>query len=113
MQTFGAYKSFGFQTAIDDFGAGYSGLTVLADFQPDLIKLDMALVRGVDTDSVRQRIVGGVPRICSDLGIRVIAEGIETVGERDFLSTNGVTWMQGYLYAKPALKEIPPISYAD
>lgn len=110
VQIFRAYKSFGFQTAIDDFGAGYSGLTLLTDFQPDLIKLDMALVRGVDTDSVRQRIVGGVLRICSDLGIRVIAEGIETSGERDFLAVSGVTLMQGYLFAKPAFRAIPPIS---
>jgi len=93
---FRAYKRFGFQTAIDDFGAGYSGLTLLADFQPDLIKLDMELVRGIDTDFVRQRIVCGVLAICRDLGIRVIAEGIETRGERDFFAANGVTLMQGY-----------------
>jgi EAL domain-containing protein (putative c-di-GMP-specific phosphodiesterase class I) len=66
---FRAYKRFGFQTAIDDFGAGYYGLTLLADFQPDLIKLDMELVRGIDTDFVRQRIVCGVLAMCRDLGI--------------------------------------------
>ncbi|SAL23765.1 diguanylate cyclase/phosphodiesterase with PAS/PAC and GAF sensor(s) [Caballeronia sordidicola] len=113
VQIFRAYKSFGFQTAIDDFGAGYSGLTLLADFQPDLIKLDMALVRGIDTDSVRQRITCGVLTICRDLGIRVIAEGIETPGERDFLVANGVTLMQGYLFAKPAFKAMPTIASAS
>lgn len=112
VEIFRAYKSFGFQTAIDDFGAGYSGLTLLAEFQPDLVKLDMALVRGIDSDSVRQRIVCGVLRICRDLEIRVIAEGIETQGERDFLAANGVTLMQGYLFAKPALNAIPPITDA-
>lgn len=109
LSIFRAYKSYGFQTAIDDFGAGYSGLTLLADFQPDLIKLDMALVRGIDTDVPRQRIVSGVQTICADLGIRVIAEGIETVGERDFLAAQGITLMQGYLFAKPAFKAMPPV----
>ncbi|MGI4861908.1 MAG: EAL domain-containing protein [Janthinobacterium lividum] len=106
---FRSYKSFGFQTAIDDFGAGYSGLTLLTDFQPDLIKLDMALLRDIDTDTVRQRIVTGVLAICGDLGIRVIAEGIETHGERDFLAQIGVTLMQGYLFAKPGFKTMPAI----
>ncbi|VXB06178.1 Diguanylate phosphodiesterase [Burkholderia sp. 8Y] len=110
---FRAYKRFGFQTAIDDFGAGYSGLTLLADFQPDLIKLDMDLVRGIDTDSVRQRIVCGVLAICRDLGIRVIAEGIETKGERDFFLANDVRLMQGYFFAKPAFNAIPALSEAS
>ncbi|SAK97496.1 diguanylate cyclase [Caballeronia pedi] len=109
---FRAYKRFGFQTAIDDFGAGYSGLSLLADFQPDLIKLDMNLVRDVDTDYVRQRIVCGVLAICNDLGVRVVAEGIETRGERDFFLANGVTLMQGYFFAKPAFRSIPRIDSA-
>jgi EAL domain-containing protein (putative c-di-GMP-specific phosphodiesterase class I) len=107
---FRAYKRFGFQTAIDDFGAGYSGLTLLADFQPDLIKLDMELVRGIDTDTVRQRIVRGVLAICRDLGVRVIAEGIETKGERDFFVANDVQLMQGYFFAKPAFAAVPSLS---
>ncbi|WP_174362284.1 EAL domain-containing protein [uncultured Caballeronia sp.] len=107
---FKAYKRFGFQTAIDDFGAGYSGLTLLADFQPDLIKLDMELVRGIDVDVVRQHIVRGVVAICRDLGVKVIAEGIESHGERDFFEAHGVTLMQGYLFAKPAIKTIPELS---
>lgn len=112
VEIFRAYKRFGFQTAIDDFGAGYSGLTLLADFQPDLIKLDMELVRSIDTDFPRQRIVCGVLAICRDLGIRVIAEGIETRGERDFFVANGVTLMQGYFFAKPAFKAVPDIGAA-
>ncbi len=113
LKIFQAYKSYGFQTAIDDFGSGYSGLTLLADFQPDIIKLDMALVRGVDAHHARQRIVCGIQKICSDLGIRVIAEGIETIGERDFLASQGITLMQGYLFAKPAFKAMPSISNAS
>ncbi|SAK99412.1 diguanylate cyclase/phosphodiesterase with PAS/PAC and GAF sensor(s) [Caballeronia fortuita] len=107
VEIFRAYRRFGFQTAIDDFGAGYSGLTLLTEFQPDLIKLDMELVRGIDTDSVRQSIVRGVLSMCRDLGIRVIAEGIETIGERDFFVAHGVDLLQGYLFAKPAFRSLP------
>lgn len=107
VEIFEAYKRFGFQTAIDDFGAGYSGLTLLAHFQPDLIKLDMELVRGIDVDSVRQHIVRGVLAMCRDLGVKVIAEGIETRGERDFFRAHGVSLMQGYFFAKPAFKSFP------
>ena len=78
------YKRTGFLTAIDDFGAGYAGLNLLADFQPDIIELDMALMRGVDTSRSRQAITRGVLRMCFKLDIAVIAEGIETEAERDF-----------------------------
>jgi EAL domain-containing protein (putative c-di-GMP-specific phosphodiesterase class I) len=100
------YKRYGFMTAIDDFGAGYAGLTLLADFTPDYIKLDMALVRGVDTDKSRQAIARGMLRICQDMGIRVIAEGVETASERDFFWHEGVTLMQGYFFAKPVFRAI-------
>ncbi|MDR6376343.1 EAL domain-containing protein [Paraburkholderia caledonica] len=106
---FRTYKQFGFLTAIDDFGAGYSGLSLLVDFQPDIIKLDMGLLRGIDTDGVRQRVVRGVLSICQDLGIRVVAEGIETKGERDFFIAHGVSLMQGYFFAKPGFKSIPTV----
>lgn len=98
------YKRQGFLTAIDDFGAGYAGLTLLADFTPDLIKLDMALVRAVDTSKSRQAIARGMVRICQELGVQVIAEGVETAAERDFFLYEGVTLMQGYLFAKPAFR---------
>jgi EAL domain-containing protein (putative c-di-GMP-specific phosphodiesterase class I) len=98
------YKEFGFLTAIDDFGAGYAGLTLLAEYQPNLIKLDMELVRNIDTSRVRQAIVKGMMVICNDLGIRVIAEGIETAGERDALADAGITLMQGYLFCKPVFR---------
>lgn len=109
---FRTYRKFGFQTAIDDFGSGYSGLLLLTDFQPDLIKLDMELVRGIDTDKVRQAIVQGVLNICRDLGTRVIAEGIETREERDFFLAHGVSLMQGYYFAKPAFAAIPALDAA-
>ncbi|MCA1326357.1 EAL domain-containing protein [Herbaspirillum sp. alder98] len=106
---FKEYKRFGFQTAIDDFGAGYAGLNLLAEYQPDIVKIDMDLVRHVDTDKPRQSIVAGITRICRELDIRVLAEGIETRGERDFLASVGVRLMQGYWFAKPGFKELPQI----
>ncbi|HEY0285756.1 MAG TPA: EAL domain-containing protein [Pseudomonas sp.] len=103
------YREFGFKTAIDDFGAGYSGLTLLADFQPDLIKLDMALIRDIHRDRVRQAIVRGVVTMCTELGVTVIAEGIEHAEERDFLADCGIYLMQGYWFAKPAFKALAKI----
>jgi len=100
------YKRCGLLTAIDDFGAGYAGLALLADFQPDLIKIDMGLVRHVDTSRSRQAIVRGLLEICRDLGVQVIAEGIETAGERDFLHDAGVRLMQGYLFSRPVFQGI-------
>jgi EAL domain-containing protein (putative c-di-GMP-specific phosphodiesterase class I) len=98
------YKRMGFLTAIDDFGAGYAGLNLLADFQPDIIKIDMELVRRVDSSRSRQAIARGILRMCAELGIRVLAEGIETAAERDFFLHEGVTLMQGYLFSRPAFQ---------
>ncbi len=100
------YKRCGFLTAIDDFGAGYAGLTLLADFTPDFIKLDMALVRGVNVSKSRQAIARGMVRICQELRVQVIAEGVETAAERDFFLSEGVTLMQGYLFAQPVFRAI-------
>lgn len=103
------YKRSGFKTAIDDFGAGFAGLKLLSDFQPDLIKIDMDLVRGVDTSRPRQAIVRNLARLCEEMGITVIAEGIETLGERDFVADCGIRLMQGYLFAQPALRAMAPL----
>ncbi len=94
-----AYRRIGFRTAIDDFGAGYAGLTLLAEIRPDLIKLDMELVRGIDADPVRQSIIAGVQEICRRLGITIIAEGVETEAERDWLLDHGLALHQGRLYS--------------
>lgn len=98
------YRRQGFLTAIDDFGAGHAGLRLLADFQPDLIKLDMDLVRNVDTRRPRQAIARSVIRLTQDLGIRLVVEGVETVGERDFFLHEGVTLFQGYLFSRPLFR---------
>lgn len=104
------YKRCGFKTAIDDFGAGYAGLSLLADFQPDLIKIDMGLVRDIDTNRARRVIVRSLVRMCAELNIRVIAEGIETAGERDALRDEGIHLMQGYFFAQPAFQSLAQVS---
>jgi EAL domain-containing protein (putative c-di-GMP-specific phosphodiesterase class I) len=106
-----AYRKQGFMTAIDDFGAGYAGLNLLADFQPDLIKLDMQLIRNIDQDSVRQILVEAALQMCRKLQIRVIAEGIETLGELHALRDMGVELFQGYLLAKPAFESLPEVHF--
>ncbi|MEZ0232363.1 MAG: EAL domain-containing protein [Methylophilaceae bacterium] len=98
------YKKMGFKTAIDDFGAGYAGLNLLAQFQPDIIKIDMELLRNIDKDKSRQAISKALISMCQELDVTVLAEGIETKGERDFFTTHGVSLMQGFLFCKPAFK---------
>jgi EAL domain-containing protein (putative c-di-GMP-specific phosphodiesterase class I) len=107
---FREYRRFGFHTAIDDFGAGYAGLNLLSEFQPDIIKIDMELVRGIDTSAPKQAIVDGIVSICKALAIRVLAEGIETADERDCLRARGISLMQGYLFCRPAFKALGSIA---
>ncbi|MEC3909766.1 EAL domain-containing protein [Sphingobium sp. CR2-8] len=104
-----SYRKMGFGTAIDDFGAGHAGLGLLAKFQTDYIKLDMDLVRGLDTSMPRRLIVEGVLRIARSLNITVIAEGIETIGEYEALRALGVRYIQGYLLARPGFKVLPQV----
>ena len=106
-----AYKALGFRTAIDDFGAGYSGLTLLAKFQPDIVKLDMELIRDIDTDRVKRLLVGGMVGVCREIGVEVLAEGIETLGEHQALLDLGVWLQQGFLLAKPGFERLPPIAW--
>jgi EAL domain-containing protein (putative c-di-GMP-specific phosphodiesterase class I) len=94
-------KGLGFQIAIDDLGAGYAGLTSFTQLEPEIVKLDMTLVRGIDSDDRRRKIVGSMKRLSEELGMRVVAEGVETVAERDALAAIGCGLLQGYLFAKP------------
>ncbi|WP_373020613.1 EAL domain-containing protein [Thiomicrorhabdus sp.] len=105
------YKQRGFLTAIDDFGAGYSGLNLLAEMQTNLIKLDMALVRNVHQDRVRQSIIKGILQVCRDLDIEVIAEGIETAEEFETLQSFGIELFQGFFFAEPAFESLASISW--
>jgi EAL domain-containing protein (putative c-di-GMP-specific phosphodiesterase class I) len=109
----GEYRRRGFKTAIDDFGAGYSGLNLLAEFQPDIIKIDMAMIRDIHTDRVRQVIVDGILGVCRELGIDIIAEGIEVREEYDWLVDRGVRYIQGYLLAKPGFESLPEVAWPE
>lgn len=110
---FTEYKNFGFLTAIDDFGAGYSGLNLLAKFQPDIIKLDMELIRNIHINSVAQKLTKAIAGVCEDIGILVIAEGIETKDEYLALRDLGIRYFQGYLFAKPMFEGLAQVKYPD
>lgn len=105
------YNKLGFKTAIDDFGSGYAGLGLLANFQTDIVKLDMDLIRNIDTDLTRQSIVRNCLNIFHDLNITPLAEGIETKEEFVFLRDLGVELMQGYFFAKPAFESLPNVDF--
>ena len=105
------YRSLGFTVAIDDFGAGHSGLDRLARFPSDIIKLDMELVRGIDADPRRRAIVDAIAGLCCDLDTLLIAEGIETPSEAETLADLGVRYMQGFLFARPAFERLPEIQF--
>lgn len=110
---FAEYQRRGFRTAIDDFGAGYAGLNLLANLQPDIIKLDMALTRNIDQDRVRRAIASSVVTLCRDLDITVVAEGIETAEELDTVVGLGVDLVQGYLLARPAFEAMEEPVWPD
>lgn len=107
------YSDQGFITAIDDFGAGYAGLGLLSEFQPHIVKLDMALLRGIDTDKTRQAIVKHQVAMLRELGCEVLAEGIETHAEYAWLKAQGITLMQGYFFAKPAFEALPEVDFSQ
>ena len=95
------YRKAGFRVALDDVGAGYSGLNLLRDLEPDFIKIDRYLIIDIDADEFKQNIVGHLIAMAHTLRIKVIAEGIETKAESDWLKKAGVDLVQGYYYARP------------
>ncbi|GGA95163.1 diguanylate phosphodiesterase [Agarivorans gilvus] len=106
------YQQLGFKTAIDDFGAGYSNLNLLADFQTDIVKLDMALIRNIDSDAARQTILKHSLAMFKELKVTVLAEGIESREEMRFLNACGVELMQGYYFAKPGFQSLPQVDFS-
>src|SRR6185369_4159101 len=105
-----ALRARGYRIAVDDLGAGYAGLSSLASLQPEVVKLDMSLVRGVDQQPIKQQLVASLQTLGGPLGIRVVAEGVETVAERDTLVNIGCDLFQGYLFAKPA-RNFPTVNW--
>jgi EAL domain-containing protein (putative c-di-GMP-specific phosphodiesterase class I)/CheY-like chemotaxis protein len=94
-------RAMGYRIAIDDLGAGYAGLTSFALLEPDVVKVDMSIVRGIDQSTTKQKLMGAIINLCRDLKIQMIAEGIETPCERDTIVGLGGDLCQGYLFAHP------------
>ena len=95
------YRAMGFEIAIDDLGAGYSGLRSWSELRPDYVKIDRHFVAGINDDLVKQEFVRSIIDIASGLGCRVIAEGIETAGEFQTLFSLGIRLGQGYYFGRP------------
>jgi EAL domain-containing protein (putative c-di-GMP-specific phosphodiesterase class I) len=94
-------RAVGFRIAVDDLGAGYAGLESFAMLEPEIVKLDMSLVRGVDQSPTKRKIIETMAGLCHDLGMLVVAEGVETEAELRAVSESGCDLVQGYLIAKP------------
>jgi EAL domain-containing protein (putative c-di-GMP-specific phosphodiesterase class I) len=107
------YRRQGFLTAIDDFGSGHAGLSRLAEFQPDIVKLDMALVRGIEASRARQVIVAGFAWTARTLGVALLAEGVETEKEFLILRAAGIGLFQGYYFAKPGFETLPEVDLGN
>lgn len=107
------YNNSGFITAIDDFGSGYAGLGLLADFQTNIVKIDMELIRNVDQDRPRQAIIKNCHNLFKDLNIITLAEGIETRQEMLWLQDLGIELMQGYFFAGPEFESLPKVDFSD
>jgi len=91
----------GFRIAIDDLGAGYAGLSSFAALEPEIVKLDMSLVRNAHQSPVRRRLIESMTALCAEMKIKVVAEGIESDAERECVRQAGCELLQGYLFAKP------------
>ena len=94
-------RELGFRIAIDDLGVGYSGLASFAQLEPEFVKLDMSLVRDIHKHPMKQKLVRSMTALCKDVGITVVAEGIEVIEERDAVVELGCELLQGFLFAEP------------
>jgi EAL domain-containing protein (putative c-di-GMP-specific phosphodiesterase class I) len=105
-----ALRDIGYRIAVDDLGAGYSGLTSFALLEPEFVKLDMSLVRGIDSNVTKQRVVRSMTSLCREMGMKVVAEGVETPTECDVLVSLDCDLLQGFLFAKPG-KPFPEVQW--
>ena len=100
------YRQMGFRVALDDLGAGYSGLKLWSELRPDIVKIDRHFIQGVDEDRTKQQFVSAILKTATALGCRVITEGVETEKEYATLRKIGVEMVQGYYFCRPV--EVPP-----
>jgi EAL domain-containing protein (putative c-di-GMP-specific phosphodiesterase class I)/CheY-like chemotaxis protein len=98
----------GFRVAVDDLGSGYASLSSFASLEPDMVKIDTSLIRDLDHHPTKRKLVASITELCRDLGILVVAEGIETAAERDVVLEIGCDLLQGHLFGRPAAPR-PPI----
>src|SRR6478735_2953489 len=105
-------RGLGFRVAIDDLGAGQGDSGTFAQLEPEFVKIDLSVIRGVDKDPSKQKMVQALVRLCHNMGKTVIAEGVENAGERDTLVETGCDFLQGYFLGSPAplqaRKSAPP-----
>jgi len=98
-------RGLGYRIAVDDLGAGYSGLTTLTTIDPHFVKLDISLVARCDQEQVKRNLIGAMTSFCHDAGILVVAEGIETEAEKAVVVAEGCDFLQGFLLGRPALEK--------
>lgn len=103
-------REHGFRIAVDDLGAGYAGLSSFALLEPEIVKLDVSLLRDIDQSPVKQKLVASMTTLCKDMGFLVVAEGIETPAERDCVVSLGCDLLQGFLFARPG-RPFPNVSW--
>jgi EAL domain-containing protein (putative c-di-GMP-specific phosphodiesterase class I) len=99
--------------AIDDFGTGYSSFTHLKAFTVDLLKIDLTFIRDLERSEHDRAIVEGILRLADSLHLDVVAEGIETTGQRDLLTEMGCRFGQGYLFSRPGPQASPDVHFGD
>jgi EAL domain-containing protein (putative c-di-GMP-specific phosphodiesterase class I) len=96
-----ALREMGYSIAVDDLGAGYAGLTSFTLLEPEIVKLDMSLIRDAHQNSTKQKVVRSMTALAKDMGMIVVAEGVESPAERDVLVELGCDYLQGFLFARP------------
>jgi EAL domain-containing protein (putative c-di-GMP-specific phosphodiesterase class I) len=99
----------GYRIAVDDLGAGYAALGALATLEPEIVKLDMSLVRDIDRQPTKRRVVGAIATLCRELGSHVVAEGVETKAELLTVRDAGIHLIQGFLFARPTRELTVPV----
>jgi EAL domain-containing protein (putative c-di-GMP-specific phosphodiesterase class I) len=103
-------RTMGFRIAIDDLGAGYAGLTSFAQLRPDIVKIDMSLIRDVDKEPTKERLVRSLAQLCREMGIDAVCEGVETAAELETLVRVGCDLFQGYYFARPG-RPFPSVTF--
>jgi EAL domain-containing protein (putative c-di-GMP-specific phosphodiesterase class I) len=96
------FRRAGFRVALDDLGAGYNSLNLLMRLRPDFVKLDMGLIRDVDSDPYKANVAGKLLEMSKGLGVGTVVEGVETAGEWQWAKAHGADYAQGFFFAHPA-----------